>query len=999
MNWKTLSTQETRRAQVVRNSVHVLAIEILEDRVLWSATRVFSPIGIAPNFHPLASSAPSGLTPTQIRTAYGLTTTLFGSIAGDGTGQTIAIVDAYNAPTIKTDLAAFNAKFGLQAPPSFTVVNQTGGTSMPSNDTRGGWALETAMDVEWAHVIAPNANILLVLANSANDADLYKAVDTARNWAGVSAVSMSWGADEVSSDLSSDFHFTTPSGHTGVTFLASSGDAGAYSDSSSTTKVVGYPAASNNVVAVGGTYLTTTSGGAWSSETGWGSGTSSYNDGGSGGGISKWHTQPTYQKGVVTQSTTYRTLPDISMDADPSSGVPVYSAYDNGASTPWVTLGGTSLAAPLWAGVIAVANQGRVIAGLSNLDGATQTLPKLYSAPAADFHDITSGNNGYAAGAGYDLVTGIGTPKVNLLVKDLIGVTTPTPAIGSFAVNPTSIIVGATTAKLTASNVTEVGGTGTIANVKFYRESNSTSGLQTSGTADTLVGTGTASGTTYSLSFNPSTLAIGSYTYYAIATDTAGKTATSSVTFTVNDHAIPTIGTLAITPSSIVVGAASVSLAASSVAVTDGTITSVKFYRETNGTTGLQTTGTTDALIGTGVLSGTTYSLTSSTSALAIGSYTYYAIATASTGKVSAAKSATLTITDKPTPVIGSFAITPGTILPGAKISLSATGVTETGGTVASVKFYRETNNTTGLQTTGTTDTLLGTGVASGTTYTLANVATTGLAIGTYTYYAIATDTAGKSSLVKSATLVVTNSTAVAGNQLAWNMFGQISFGTQALAATTVGSNVTNAQKLSRGSGVDTTGAAANNAWGGKNWASTSAAGISGGQYITFGLTVKTGTALSLTSIDLNYRRSGAGPQSGMWQYQLGTGAWTTIGSYGGLFSSTATTGTAMTQVKLNTITSLQGIKAGTAVNFRLIPYAALSAGGTFYIYDGTANHNDLIVAGSSAVVAAFAPKARSVTTTVTDTSALLHPDPAILLAIPKTDKTIFSSLAKLIEL
>jgi subtilisin-like proprotein convertase family protein len=124
---------------------------------------------------------------------------------------------------------------------------------------------------------------------------------------------------------------------------------------------------------------------------------------------------------VVTQSTTRRTNPDVAMVADPNTGVAVYDSYDYPGS-PWITVGGTSLATPMWAGLIAIADQGRTLASLGSLDGQTQTLPMLYTVSAADFHDITSGNNGYAAGTGYDLVTGLGTPVANRLILDLVGV-------------------------------------------------------------------------------------------------------------------------------------------------------------------------------------------------------------------------------------------------------------------------------------------------------------------------------------------------------------------------------------------------------------------------------------------------------------------------------------------------------------------------------------------------------------------------------------------------
>src|SRR5206468_813193 len=99
----------------------------------------------------------------------------------------------------------------------------------------------------------------------------------------------------------------------------------------------------------------------------------------SGGGISTRETQPSYQNGVVTQSTTQRTTPDVSMVANPSTGVSVYDSYDFGNTAPWTVVGGTSLSAPAFAGLVAVANQGRALAGAGSLDGPSQTLPRLYS--------------------------------------------------------------------------------------------------------------------------------------------------------------------------------------------------------------------------------------------------------------------------------------------------------------------------------------------------------------------------------------------------------------------------------------------------------------------------------------------------------------------------------------------------------------------------------------------------------------------------------------------
>ena len=632
-----------------------------------------------------------------MRQAYGISQVTFGSIAGDGTGQTIAIIDAYNAPSITSDLAAFGTQFGLPAA-SLKVVNESGGTSLPANAPGAGdsWAVETSLDVEWAHSVAPGANILLVEANSASDRNLFAAVDTARKAAGVSAVSMSWGEDEYSGQSFYDQYFATPANHNGVTFIASAGDSGAYSPDTRTLSVE-YPAVSPDVLGIGGTTLNT-SGGNWSSETVWGNGTSSGTSGGGGGGISVVVSQPAYQKGVVTQSTTHRTVPDVSFDANPNTGVPVYDSYDIGGGH-WVQVGGTSLAAPMWAGVIAIVNQGRVLSGQTTLDGPTQTLPKIYALPASDFHDITSGSNGYSAAAGYDLATGRGTPIVNKLVPDLVGVTTPVPVIGSLGVRPTAVESG-TSVTLTASNVTE--SKGTVTSVKFYRESNGTSGLQVG--SDTLVGTGTKNGTTWTITTSTAGLTGGNYTYYAVGTDASNVSgAAASATLTI---VTPSIGSFAASPAAVQSGAG-VTLTASNVAETNGAVESVTFYRESNGTAGLQTGA--DTLIGTGTKNGTTWSIATSAAGLTGGSYTYYAVAADTAGISGAASSATLTVV---TPTIGSFAVNPAAVQSGTGVTLTAGNVAEITGAVSRVTFYRESNGTAGLQTA--TDTVVGAGAQNG---------------------------------------------------------------------------------------------------------------------------------------------------------------------------------------------------------------------------------------------------------------------------------------------
>jgi subtilase family serine protease len=428
--WKGLKPRPGKPGGAGRRALCRPQLEPLEDRTLPSVTPnpvrvggVYKPPVIVhrPPIGPLGSPTPptTAYTPQQIRHAYGVDQIAFSGIVGDGTGQTIAIVDAFDDPKfvnstdpnfVNSDLHQFDLQFGLPDPPSFQKVDQTGGTNYPGTDPTGNFETEIALDVEWAHVIAPNANIVLVEANDSTGDNLFQAASFAASIPQVSVVSMSFGSGEFTDETQLDSIFTTPAGHQGVTFLASTGDSGAPG---------GYPAYSPNVVAVGGTSLTADAAGNYISESGWS---------GSGGGISQFEPQPSYQNGVVTQSTTQRTIPDVSMVADPNTGVAVYDSFNNPPSSggPWIQVGGTSLACPLWAGLIAVADQGRVQFGKTTLDGPSQTLPMLYSMPASDFNDITTGNNGFAAGPGYDLVTGRGSPTAQV-VLDLAG---PPPSGG-----------------------------------------------------------------------------------------------------------------------------------------------------------------------------------------------------------------------------------------------------------------------------------------------------------------------------------------------------------------------------------------------------------------------------------------------------------------------------------------------------------------------------------------------------------------------------------------
>jgi hypothetical protein len=332
--------------------------------------RVLGP-GVTNAFAPYALTPP--FTPAQIRKAYGID-----QLADNGTGKTIAIVIAYRSNTIQADLNAFCAQYGL-APLTLTILQPYG---VPPPDA--GWAMEMTLDVEWAHAIAPGANIILVEALSNSGNDLINAVDFA-NTLGADVISMSWGMNEFPNSPLYDGLFSQP----GVTYFAASGDSGAG---------VMWPAVSARVVAVGGTTLTINDDGTYGSETAWSN---------SGGGISSYVPEPSYQSSYPIPNTGgKRGVPDVSFVADPTTGVPIYY---NGL---WYQVGGTSLSAPCWAALSLLANQSSV----------SWVYSKAIGSYATNYHDITSGSNGgYSAGTNYDFVTGLGSPKANYLMQGATG--------------------------------------------------------------------------------------------------------------------------------------------------------------------------------------------------------------------------------------------------------------------------------------------------------------------------------------------------------------------------------------------------------------------------------------------------------------------------------------------------------------------------------------------------------------------------------------------------
>jgi subtilase family serine protease len=318
--------------------------------------------------NPSVNSVPTGLSPATIKSVYNFPTSLTA-----GAGKTIAIVDAYDDPTAESDLAVFSSQYGLPACTTangcFKKVNQTGGTSYPRKDP--GWALEISLDVQWAHAIAPGAKILLVEAKSNSFSNLLAAENYAK--AHALYVSNSWGASEFSGETSYDSYFEPP---TGVSIFVSSGDNGTPAE---------YPSSSPNVISVGGTTLSFANG-SFTGETGWS---------GSGGGCSVYESKNAAQQTGSVNCNGKRATPDVSLDADPASGVSVYDTTSYQGRTGWWTIGGTSASAPMWAARSAVA-------------GATVNASYVYG-NSITYRDITSGSNGASAGVGYDLVTGRGS--------------------------------------------------------------------------------------------------------------------------------------------------------------------------------------------------------------------------------------------------------------------------------------------------------------------------------------------------------------------------------------------------------------------------------------------------------------------------------------------------------------------------------------------------------------------------------------------------------------
>jgi subtilase family serine protease len=394
--------------------------------------------------------------PAQLQTAYNEQPLFRRGITGKG--QTIVIVDSFGSPTIRSDLRTFDRAFGLPAPPSFQIIQPAGRVPRynPGSGTDLGWAGETTLDVDWAHTMAPGANILLVetpVPESSGTAGLPQIVE-AENYVidhhlG-QVISQSFGAAEATFPSASSIYNLRSAyinaEQNGVTVLAASGDDGATDGSNAagtrlyTHRAVLWPATDPLVTAVGGTQLALdTTGNRNTADVVWNDGnnyallnalTGSPDPTGiaTGGGTSSVFGRPSYQNGVARIAGNHRGIPDISMSAACSGLVLTYNSF-RGEQSGWYAACGTSEATPLFAGIVALADQ---MAGHS-LGLINPALYTLSAEHAPGVVDVTSGNNsvtftqnntiytvrGYSAGPGYDLASGVGTVDAALFVPEL----------------------------------------------------------------------------------------------------------------------------------------------------------------------------------------------------------------------------------------------------------------------------------------------------------------------------------------------------------------------------------------------------------------------------------------------------------------------------------------------------------------------------------------------------------------------------------------------------
>jgi subtilase family serine protease len=396
-------------------------------------------------------------TPAQVREAYGLNSLYAKGI--DGKGTTIAIVDSYGSPTIKHDLSVFDAAFGIPAPPSFKIITPVGKIPAfnPKNSDMAGWAGETTLDVEWAHTIAPGANILLVESpvseteGTVGFPQIVKAEKYVLSHYHVAVISQSFSATEQTfpskASIDSLRGAIIAADKDRVTMLAASGDSGvANTEFNGSTyylyKTVNWEPSDPLVTGVGGTQLHLDAAGnhtspdsVWNdtynkaaSENACGTPTNCQLAGG--GGTSVFFSRPGYQDGVADTVGDARGVPDISMSAACNGAVDLYASFPGlPAAYRWSQECGTSEATPLFAGIVALASQ---YAGHS-LGLINPAIYQIYADHDPGIVPVTSGNNtvtlkqsgkwytihGYRAAASYNLATGVGTVDAQYFVPEL----------------------------------------------------------------------------------------------------------------------------------------------------------------------------------------------------------------------------------------------------------------------------------------------------------------------------------------------------------------------------------------------------------------------------------------------------------------------------------------------------------------------------------------------------------------------------------------------------
>jgi len=377
--------------------------------------------------------------PAQLRRAYDVGPLQQQGLAG--AGQTIAIVDSFGSPTIENDLHVFDQTWGLPDPPSIRTITPAGDVPPfdPADDEMAGWAFETTLDVEYAHVMAPAASILVVATPVAENEGVegFPQIVAAENFVvdhGLAdVISQSFGATEQTfpsgqSVLALRSAFVNAAAH-GVTVVSAAGDTGAtdYQADEQTLysyRVDSWPSSDPLVTSVGGSRLQLDSDGdrtapdeAWQDDYGAG-----------GGGLSTIFSRPAFQNGVSEVVGTQRGTPDIVLSAALDGGVIAYASYDPD-DTGWSIVGGTSEATPMFAGIVAIAAQ---LAG-HRLGVINSALYSIAQRGGGGVVDVTEADNsfgdvsGYDAVDGYDLATGLGTVDAALLVPDLAAATIREP--------------------------------------------------------------------------------------------------------------------------------------------------------------------------------------------------------------------------------------------------------------------------------------------------------------------------------------------------------------------------------------------------------------------------------------------------------------------------------------------------------------------------------------------------------------------------------------------